>query len=208
MRLYDTHCHFERADPVEIAAILARAKAAGVEKLMAVGGSSALNESAALAVQVAADSLIAPKVVCAVGYDREQIGKKCGVRSAVVPSAAKEDSSLFALSTKHQALSTIIWATGDQLEKARQVASRVPGTEVVFARYLKPFDAELLKRQRAEGKRIVSIENGAIAGGFGEAIGADLKFGWPDEFIPHGSVAELEKRYGFDVESIVRRLNG
>ena len=99
-----------------------------------------------------------------------------------------------------------IWATGDQLEKARQVASRIPGSEVVFARYLKPFDAELLKRQRAEGKRIVSIENGAVVGGFGEAIGADLKFGWPDEFIPHGSVAELEKRYGFDVDSIVAVL--
>ena len=99
-----------------------------------------------------------------------------------------------------------IWATGDQLEKAYSVAARIPGTEVVFARYLKPFDAELLKRQRDEGKRIVSIENGAVAGGFGEAIGADLRFGWPDEFIPHGSVAELEKRYGFDVDAIVTRL--
>ena len=98
-----------------------------------------------------------------------------------------------------------IWATGDQLEKAREVAARVGG-EVTFARYLKPFDAELLKKQRAAGKKIVSIENGAIAGGFGEAIGADLKFGWPDEFIPHGSVAELEKRYGFDIESIVAKI--
>ena len=105
-----------------------------------------------------------------------------------------------------QTFQTSIWATGDQLEKARQVASRIPGSEVVFARYLKPFDAELLKRQRAEGKRIVSIENGAVVGGFGEAIGADLKFGWPDEFISHGSVAELEKRYGFDVDSIVAVL--
>ena len=99
-----------------------------------------------------------------------------------------------------------IWATGDQLEKAYSVAARIPGAEVTFARYLKPFDAELLKRQRAEGKRIVSIENGATAGGFGEAIGADLKFGWPDEFIPHGSVAELEKRYHFDMESIVAKI--
>ena len=73
MRLYDTHCHFERADPTEIAAILSRAKAAGVEKLMAVGGSPALNESAALAVEVANEALVAPKVVCAVGLDREQI---------------------------------------------------------------------------------------------------------------------------------------
>ena len=75
MRLYDTHCHFERADPTEIAAILLRAKAAGVEKLMAVGGSPALNESAALAVEVANEALVAPKVCCAVGFDREQVGK-------------------------------------------------------------------------------------------------------------------------------------
>ena len=80
MRLYDTHCHFERADPTEIAAILRRAKTAGVERMMAVGGSDELNESAALAVQVAADSLIAPKVVCALGYDREQIGKNTAVQ--------------------------------------------------------------------------------------------------------------------------------
>ena len=73
MRLYDTHCHFENADPTRIAAVLSRARAAGVEKLMAVGGSPALNESAALAVEVASDSLVAPKVVCALGYDREQI---------------------------------------------------------------------------------------------------------------------------------------
>ena len=112
-----------------------------------------------------------------------------------------------ALSTEHQAPSTMIWATGDQLEKAYSVAARIPGTEVVFARYLKPFDAELLKRQRTEGKRIVSIENGAVAGGFGEAIRADLRFGWPDEFIPHGSVAELEKRYGFDADAIVAALS-
>ena len=75
MRLYDTHCHFERTDPTEIAAILERAKAAGVERLMAVGGSSALNESAMLAVEVANEALVAPKVVCAVGLDRDQVNK-------------------------------------------------------------------------------------------------------------------------------------
>ena len=99
----------------------------------------------------------------------------------------------------------VIWATGDQLEKANEVAAKV-GAEVTFARYLKPFDAELLKKQRAAGMKIVSVENGAIAGGFGEAIGADLRFGWPDEFIPHGSVAELEKRYGFDAASIIEAI--
>ena len=103
-----------------------------------------------------------------------------------------------------QALS--IWATGDWYGKACEVASRVGGI-AVHARYLKPFDSELLAKQRAAGMKIVSIENGAVAGGFGEAIGADVKFGWPDAFIPHGTQAELEKKYGLDVDSIVEVLN-
>jgi len=96
----------------------------------------------------------------------------------------------------------VIWATGDQLAKANAVAERV-GAEVVFARYIKPFDADLLSRQRAAGKIIVSIENGVTAGGFGESIAADLRFGWPDEFVAHGSVADLEMLHKFDVETIV-----
>ena len=92
MRLYDTHCHFERADPTQIAAILGRAKAAGVEKLMAVGGSPALNESAALAAEVAAESLVAPEVVCAVGYDREQIGKPREDLGQSLPSSVSSPS--------------------------------------------------------------------------------------------------------------------
>ena len=75
MRLFDTHCHFEKADPTAIAAILERAKAAGVEKLMAVGGSAALNEAAEVAAQVAAESAVSPVVCVALGYDREQIAK-------------------------------------------------------------------------------------------------------------------------------------
>lgn len=98
-----------------------------------------------------------------------------------------------------------IWTTGDWLEKAEAVARRVGGV-VVHARTLKPFDRERLAADRARGLQIVSLENGALAGGLGEAIGADLKFGWPDEFIPHGSVRELEEKYGLDVDSIVERI--
>jgi hypothetical protein len=62
-------------------------------------------------------------------------------------------------------------------------------------------------KQRREGKRIVSLENGSIAGGFGEALGADVKIGWPDDFIPHGSCEELEKHYALDVASLVALLS-
>jgi transketolase C-terminal domain/subunit len=67
-------------------------------------------------------------------------------------------------------------------------------------------DAKLLAEQRAAGMKIVSLENAAVAGGLGEAIGADVKFGWPDVFIPHGTQAELERRYGLDVDAIVAAL--
>jgi deoxyxylulose-5-phosphate synthase len=51
---------------------------------------------------------------------------------------------------------TQIWALGDQIEKARKIAS-LTGAGVVYARYIKPFDSEMLSRQRCEGKRIISL---------------------------------------------------
>jgi len=102
---------------------------------------------------------------------------------------------------------TAIWATGDCLSKACAIASRVSKATVVNARYIKPYDENLLASQRAKGMRIVSIENGSIIGGLGDAISADCKFGWPDVFIPHGTPSELEKAYGLDVDSIAEELN-
>jgi len=72
MRLFDTHCHFETADAGEIAATLSRARAAGVERVVAVGGSPALNDAVVAAATLKSGSL--PVVVGAVGLDRDQVG--------------------------------------------------------------------------------------------------------------------------------------
>lgn len=105
-----------------------------------------------------------------------------------------------------------LWALGDQVAKAVKAAELLKerGIEagVVDARFVKPFDAELLERQRAQGSFVVSIENGSVMGGFGEAIGADMKFGWPDEFIGHGTAAELEAAARFDAESVAGAIAG
>ena len=98
-----------------------------------------------------------------------------------------------------------VWCTADWVEKANRVAEKVGGV-VVAARSLKPVDEALLDRHRAEGKLVVSIENTAVIGGLGDAIKADLKFGWPDEFIPHGKPEELEQAYGLDANSIAERI--
>ena len=85
MRLFDTHCHFETADAAEIASVLARARNAGVEKVMAVGGSPSLNAAAIMAAELRDDGL--PTVLCATGFDRDQISQP-NVTSSPSPSSS------------------------------------------------------------------------------------------------------------------------
>jgi len=125
------------------------------------------------------------------------------------PRDAEDFRSLFREALDRNGPTVIRYPRGSAswFAKAQAVAAAFPGSVAVQARYLKPFDRTALESARAEGRRIVTIENGSLAGGFGEAIGADIRFGWPDEFIPHGSQAELEKRYGLDADSIITRLS-
>ena len=74
MRLFDTHCHFESADAGDISAVLSRARAAGVEKVMAVGGSPALNSAAVAAAELGGGDGL-PAVLCAAGFDRDQVNR-------------------------------------------------------------------------------------------------------------------------------------
>ena len=54
----------------------------------------------------------------------------------------------------------------------------------------------------------VSLEDGTVVGGFGESVGADMAFGWPDAIVGHGTVEELEREFGFDAEAIFRAIVG
>lgn len=65
MRLFDTHCHFETTDRQQIAAILERARAVGVDRILAVGGSVSLNAAATVAQTLGCR--------LALGHDRDQI---------------------------------------------------------------------------------------------------------------------------------------
>lgn len=98
-----------------------------------------------------------------------------------------------------------IWSTGDWYPKARRVANCVSAV-AVHARYIKPFDKKLLEAQRNAGMKIVSLENASCIGGLGEAISADLRFGWQDSFLAHASVAEQERAAGLDEQSLVDAL--
>ena len=98
-----------------------------------------------------------------------------------------------------------ILAVGDQVRKALEVKAILDSdgiaSEVVPVMRVKPADVK-----RAGDALLVSIENGVKCGGFGESVGADLKFGWPDEAVCHGTVDELEFEHGFDAASVAGRI--
>ena len=62
--------------------------------------------------------------------------------------------------------------------------------------------------------KIITVEENTIIGGFGSAINQYFlhnkstilikNIGIPDNFIEHGSVAELQKICGIDVDSLVK----
>ena len=109
-----------------------------------------------------------------------------------------------------------IWALGDQVPKALEVA-RILGEQgissgVVNARLVKPVDVELLRRHVAADAQIITLENGALAGGFGSAVqealpeASVIRFGWPDAFVAQGTIDELEAAHGLTAQQIATRL--
>ncbi len=98
-------------------------------------------------------------------------------------------------------------ATAERLEKEGIKAS------VINARFIKPLDKELILTMASKTKRIITVEENMIAGGFGSAVLEylnsmdipDIKIkilGIPDDFVEQGSQAILRKKYGIDEEGI------
>ena len=83
-------------------------------------------------------------------------------------------------------------------------------------RFLKPLDNAIMEKVAQEYDHIITIEDGALNGGFGSAIlewFADngyakkvTRLGIPDRFIEHGSPAELYHIAGLDAESIIKAI--
>ena len=95
-----------------------------------------------------------------------------------------------------------LWALGSMVADARVLADALAartGASVglVNARFAKPIDGELLARQAASARLFVTLEDGAVTGGFGSAVlehlaesgsrARVLRLGWPDRFVGHAS---------------------
>ncbi|HNS57133.1 MAG TPA: 1-deoxy-D-xylulose-5-phosphate synthase, partial [Smithellaceae bacterium] len=117
------------------------------------------------------------------------------------------DLAIFAIgSTVHPALAA-----------ARRLEAEGVNIKVINARFVKPLDAELLSQTASQIKKIITIEENVLQGGFGSAVLEMLaekninniqvkRLGLPDEFVEHATQAELREKYGLDEEGIVRAI--
>ena len=100
----------------------------------------------------------------------------------------------------------------EKLEKEREDIT----VEVINARFLKPIDKETIKQSIQKTKRVITIEDGTIINGLGTAVQEIIKeeeqeirvknYAYPDKFIEHGTVEELEKIYGMEDWKEVRNM--
>lgn len=83
-------------------------------------------------------------------------------------------------------------------------------------RFAKPLDQELLHEVGRKFRCVVTVEDGALRGGVGEAVVAFfcehgylpkvVSLGIPDRFVEHGTPAQLYAQCGYDAEGIYRTL--
>lgn len=154
-----------------------------------------------------------------------KLGKPCAIRyprgntvyNSKIMSTYTDDNLRFA-----NAGAIDIWAVGAMQDCGRKVYEilQSEGLDVglVDVTKVKPLD---LSEVSDSTRLIVTIEDNVLEGGFGQRMAyamaskklpekADrpqvLSFGWPDQFVEHGSVKELQDKYGLTSEKIAERI--
>lgn len=87
---------------------------------------------------------------------------------------------------------------------------------VVNMRFVKPIDSEMIKMVCKKTKNILTLEENALAGGFGSAVLEVISkecisvktalVGLPDNFIEHGPQDVLREKYGLGKKHIIEKL--
>jgi len=89
--------------------------------------------------------------------------------------------------------------------------------DIINARFVKPLDLDLLQSLQTE--YIITMEDNVLYGGFGSLVNCELikqgktakvkNFAYRDEFIPQGSVSQLQSEYGvscLEIEEYIKNI--
>ena len=112
------------------------------------------------------------------------------------------------------ALGTTVYPS---LEAAQVLSEKGVDCTVINARFAKPLDADLIVDAASKVKRLLTVEENTLAGGFGSAVLQLLQarsirdvqvscLGIPDEFVEHAPQPFLRAKYALDASGIASRI--
>ncbi len=101
------------------------------------------------------------------------------------------------------------------LRAAEELSKSGYSAGVINARFIKPIDKDAILAAASGAKRILTVEENVLAGGFGSAVLEALeeagmtnvpvkRIGVPDAYIEQGTQAQIRKRLGLDAEGILQ----
>jgi len=135
-------------------------------------------------------------------------------RGAGIGAQERSDMSLIPLGKAQlleQGSQIAILCFGTLLPAARQAAENL-GATLVNMRFVKPLDGELLNQLAINHDLFVTVEENVVAGGAGSGVNEylanaginipTLNLGLPDQYIDHGSQADLLAQCGLDAKGI------
>ena len=110
-----------------------------------------------------------------------------------------------------------IIAVGTMANVALRAAERSTLSVAVYdLRYIKPLDTEMLDHIGSRFSKVITIEDGAVRGGVGEAIAAYLSrqgytprvknLGIGDTFVEHGKPTELYAECAYDEAALIKTI--
>lgn len=115
-----------------------------------------------------------------------------------------------------------IVAIGNMVPRCITVAKKLEekgiSIEIINARFLKPLDEDTIEASVLKTRHLLTIEDNIRKGGLATQVMEllekkehlkDIKavhLGYPDTFITHGKVEQLEKMYGLDQENIEKQI--
>lgn len=100
------------------------------------------------------------------------------------------------------------------MEAAEKLKEAGINAEVINARFLKPLDKNEILKSITKTKKIVTIEDNIATSGFASKVNNEiinekcdvLNLGYPEDFIKHGTVSEIESKYKLNIESITKKI--
>ena len=138
-----------------------------------------------------------------------------GAGAGVATEAGLEPLPFGKAEIRRQGTGLALLAFGTLLYPALQAADKL-GATVVNMRWVKPLDIELLLQVAASHEALVTLEEGAVMGGAGSAVGEALQaagvlkpllqLGLKDEFTEHGDPAKLLAQQGLDAAGIEQSI--